>query len=184
MVEFLVEIFRAVFIAGLPVAAFTLALVWWSLSRGHFRETTDSKALGLEIKRMAKTSRKAAKNKNGEDKNPQHPLQKKWAKFGGGFYGIVAFFTYIVVEIAEITTMISNFGGFIGFLQNIDLSVIIRILIDALTNFIRAMVWPVYWMERIDTNQVWIWFVVAYGGYWVGLNRALTMHQRRKAAEF
>ena len=37
-----------------------------------------------------------------------HPLQKKWAKFGGGFYGIVAFFTYIVVEVIEIITTISN----------------------------------------------------------------------------
>ena len=111
--EYLVEFFWAALMVGLPIAAFTLALVWWALSRGHFKESTDSKALEREIKRMAKTTRKASKNKNTEDSGPQHPLQKKWAKFGGGFYGIVAFFTYIVVEVTDIITTIMNFGGFI-----------------------------------------------------------------------
>ena len=182
--EYLVEFFWAVLMAGLPIAAFTLALVWWALTHGHLQESTDSKALEREIKGMAKTGKKAGRNRNSKDAKPQHPLQKKWAKFGGGFYGIVAFFTYIVVEVIEVTTMIANFGGFIDFLKQLDIGVIIRIFIEALTNFITAMVWPVYWMDRIETNQVWVWFAVAYGGYWLGLRQAQAILQRRKAAEF
>jgi hypothetical protein len=80
----------------------------------------------------------------------------------------------------EITTMIINFGGFTDFLKQLDVALIIKMIIEALTNFITAMVWPFYWMKRIDTDQTWIWFVVAYGGYWLGLKLAQTLYQSRK----
>jgi len=179
---FLIEVFWALLMAGVPIAVFTLALVWWALQGGHFQESLDAKALEREMKAMGK---KLKKDKKDKTENPvsQHPLQKKWGKFGGGFYGIVAFFTYIVVEVLDITTTIMNFGGFIGFLKQLDIGVIISMFVEALTNFISAMVWPVYWMDRIETDQKWVWFVVAYGGYWLGLRIAQSMFQRRKAAE-
>jgi len=164
---------------GLPIAAFTLAIVWWALQRGHFKETLDTRALGREIKNL---SRKNKKNKTSNT-DTLHPVQKKWAKFGGGFYGIVAFFTYIVVEVREIITMIISFGGFIEFLKQLDFGVIISVFIEAITNFISAMVWPWYWMQRIDTDQTWIWFVIAYAGYWAGLKAAQLLIQRRPGAE-
>jgi hypothetical protein len=55
--------------------------------------------------------------------------------------------------------------------------------IEALTNFITAMVWPMYWLKRIDTDQTWVWFVVAYVGYWVGLKAAHVLIQRRSDAK-
>jgi len=103
-------------------------------------------------------------------------------KFGGGFYGIVAFFTYIVVEVIEISTMIANFGGFFDFLKQLNVGIIIDILVEALTNFITAMTWPLYWMKRIETDQTWIWFVIAYAGYWLGIKLAQVMVQRRSGA--
>jgi len=178
-VGFVIEVFWALLMAGVPIGVFTLALVWWALHHGHFQESLDMKGLEREMKAMAK-ARKKSKN---EDQVSQHPIQKKWAKFGGGFYGIVAFFTYIVVEVTDITTMIINFGGFIDFLKQLDIGLIVGIFIEAITNFITAMVWPVYWMERIETDQTWIWFVIAYGGYWVGLKQAQAMFQRRKGTE-
>ena len=105
------EVFWAFLMAGVPIGAFTLAIVWRALQKGHFQETLDIKALEGEINAMSKSNKK--KKKGDDDK--LHPVQKKWAKFGGGFYGIVAFFTYIVIEVFEIITMISNFGGFFAF---------------------------------------------------------------------
>ena len=179
---FLIEVFWALLMAGVPIAVFTLALVWWALHRGHFQESLDPRALEREMQAMGKKNKK---NKKEQTKNPvsQNPLQKKWAKFGGGFYGIVAFFTYIVVEVVDITTTIMNFGGFWGFLRQLDIGVIIGMFIEALTNFISAMIWPVYWMDRIEADQEWVWFVAAYGGYWLGLRMAQTMFHRRKATE-
>ncbi len=175
---FLIEVFWALLMVGVPIAAFTLALVWWALQGGHFKEVLDTKALQREIKAMSKKNKK----KPAEDSDTRHPVQKKWAKFGGGFYGIVAFFTYIVVEVLEITTMIMSYGGFIAFLKQFDFDDIISIFIEAVTNFITAMIWPVYWMKRIDTDQTWIWFVIAYAGYLAGLKAAQVLIKRRSVA--
>ena len=120
---FVSEILRAAIVAGLPIGVFTFALVWWSLRGGHFKEVLDMKALENEMKQMAKAGKKKAK----KERAPQHPLQKKWAKFGGGFYGIVAFFTYIVIEAAEIFTMIVEFGGFWDFLRQLNFGVIVKL---------------------------------------------------------
>ena len=179
---FLIEVFWALLMVGLPIAAFTLAIVWWALQRGHFKETLDTRALGREIKNFSRKNKKNKKNKTGNT-DTLHPVQKKWAKFGGGFYGIVAFFTYIVVEVREIITMIISFGGFIEFLKQLDFSVIISVFIEAITNFVSAMVWPWYWMQRIDTDQTWIWFVIAYAGYWAGLKAAQLLIQHRPGVE-
>lgn len=177
--EFLTEFLWALLLVGVPIGVFTLALVWWALKGGYFKESQDTNALKREMKAMSRSGKE--KNKDGvkEESRQLHPLQKKWAKFGGGFYGIVAFFTYIVVEVREIITTIINLGGFIDFIRQLNLNVIIQMSVQALMNFVSAMAWPAYWMKRIDTGQVWIWFVMAYAGYWVGLNLAQKLIQRR-----
>jgi len=175
-----VEVFWAILIVGVPVALFTLAMVWWALGRGFLKESSDTKALQQELNSMSKKNKK---KKESEPGSTPHPLQKKWMKFGGGFYGIVAFFTYIVVEVMEISSMIMNFGGLLGFLKQLNFNVLINFLVEAFMNFVTAMMWPMYWMRRIDTDQTWIWFVVAYAGYWVGLKLAQTIIQRRPGAE-
>ena len=180
--RFLIEVLWALLLVGAPITVFTLAIVWWALARGYFKESLDTRALQREIKAMSqnhkKNSKKNSKKNKAEGGAVLHPVQKKWTKFGGGFYGIVAFFTYIIVEVTEIINMIMDFGGFIDFVKQLDLDVIINIFVDALMNFISAMVWPFYWMKRIDTDQVWIWFLVAYGGYWLGLKLAQILIRR------
>lgn len=176
---FVIEVFWALLMVGVPIGVFTLALVWWALQGRDFKESSDTDALRREIKAMSQSRKKKSKKDKKEAAVSLHPLQKKWAKFGGGFYGIVAFFTYIVVEVLEIITTISNFGGFIDFIKQLDIDIIIQMFVHALMNFITAMIWPVYWMKRIDTDQVWVWFVMAYAGYWVGLRLAQILLQRR-----
>ena len=182
--RFLIEVFWALLLVGAPITVFTLTIVWWALARGYFQESLDTRALQREIKAMSKNNKKNTKKSKKENTTALHPVQKKWTKFGGGFYGIVAFFTYIIVEVRELINMIINFGGFFDFLKQLDIDVIINIFVDALMNFISAMIWPFYWMKRIDTDQVWIWFVVAYGGYWLGLKLAQFLIQRRSPTQF
>ena len=183
VVGFVIEFFWALLMVGVPIGVFTLALVWWALQGRHFKESSDTDALRREIKAMSQRSKKGNKKKTRAEKKEEsrklHPLQRKWAKFGGGFYGIVAFFTYIVVEVLEIITMIKNFGGFFDFLKQLNFNVIVQMFVQALMNFITAMAWPAYWIKRIDTDQVWIWFVMAYAGYWAGLKLAQALLERR-----
>ena len=186
----IIEAIWAVVLVGVPITLFTLAIVWWGLRNGHFKEINDSKALGRELKKMGKRKTKSknanseniGSGNNGPEINKPGLIQKKWGKFGGGFYGIVAFFTYLVVEIREIADMILNIGGLWEFLKQLDLDVIVQFFVAAITNFVTAMVWPVYWMKRIDTNQVWMFFVAAYGGYVLGLKLAQRLNQRRTDA--
>ncbi len=164
--EILTEALRALIIAGLPVCLLTLAMVWWALHRGHFLETNSIKALKHEIKTMSKSKKDQAENKTHD------LIHKKWMKFGGGFYGIVSLITWLVIEVSDIIEMVINFGGFWAFLKSIDLDLIIHIFVEAFTNFIAAIIWPVYWMKRIDTSQVWLWFAAAYAGYLLGIKLA------------
>jgi len=170
-VGILIETLWALALVGAPIGLFTLAIVWWSMRNGYFSDAKDSKGLKLELQAMSK-------GKKDPNSDKQGLIHREWAKFGSGFYGIVAFFTYIVIEVTEIATMVVNFGGFWDFVKQFDVGVIIEIFVSAFTNFIAAMVWPVYWMKRIDTEQTWIWFVVAYTGYWLGLKLAQQLNQR------
>jgi len=181
--DFLIELFWALTMVGVPIAVFTMAIVWWALERGHFKESGDSKALEQEIKAYSKSQKKIRKDKKKKLLEKQHPLLSKWTKFGGGFYGIVGFFTYIVIETREIITMIVNFGGFIDFLKELDFGLVIEIFVSAIINFVSAIAWPWYWLNRIDTDQTWVWFVVAYLGYRVGLRAAQVVNQRRFATK-
>jgi len=168
----IIEAVWAVVLVGLPITLFTLAIVWWGLRNGHIDEMDDHKELERELKKMAK-------GKIEPENDNRDLIQKKWAKFGGGFYGIVAFFTWLVVELREIADMIMNIGGLWEFIKHLDFGVIIQMFIAAITNFVTAMVWPVYWMKRIDSDQIWMFFIAAYGGYVLGLKLAQQLNQRR-----
>lgn len=179
--SFIIEVFWALLMVGIPICAFTTALVYWVLKGTHSKGSLDSDALRRDIAAMTKGNKKNKKDKEAEKERKKnlHPLQKKWGKFGGGFYGIVAFFTYIVVEVIEIITVISDFGGFIDFIKQLNINVIVEMFVQALMNFITAITWPAYWMKRIETDQVWIWFLMAYAGYWAGLKLVEILIQNR-----
>ncbi len=187
--EFVIDLMWAVLQAGLPMGLFTLALVWWALRHGLLHEHMDTAALKRELKAMSRNNRKARKEhkrlkrqKKPQDELPvQHPLQKKWAKFGGGFYGVAAFFTYAVVEVTDVCSTIMKFDGFAGFLQRLNFDLLVNMMVNALTNFITAMLWPAYWLQRIDSQQPWLWFAAAYGGYWLGLRSAQHLFRRNPA---
>lgn len=170
--DIVIEATWALLLVGVPMALFTLVIVWWAMRNGHFLDIKSSKELKRELKAMSKQKVKSAIDNRGL-------INKKWAKFGGGFYGVAAFFTYIVIEATEIVTTVVNFGGLWGFLKQLDIGVILNIFIEALINFIAAMAWPLYWMGRIDTEQTWMWFVAAYAGYWLGLRLAQQLKPRR-----
>ena len=56
------------------------------------------------------------------------------------------------------------------------ISIVINLVIDSLMNFILAIAWPWYWIGDVAGPHIWIWFLVAYGGYWAGTRLALRQH--------
>ena len=175
--DFIKELFWAAGLAALPVAIFTAAIVWWATRNGHLDNLTDSKSVRLKLKALSNQ-----KVKKGEE-DKRDFVHKKWSKFGGGFYGVVALLTYIVVEFRELIDMVVNIGGFIPFLHNLSLGVIISMFVSAIMNFVYAMAWPWYWIMNIDTQYVWLWFIAAYAGYWCGMQLVLKRMQQASISE-
>lgn len=163
----LVEFLEALLKAALPVAAVTFAMVFWALLNGYLPGDTDQDTLKKELDRMSK----------GDDQDEQHGdfLHRKWVKFGGGFYGVVALITYAVVEKDEIGDFLANFEGIRHFLNTISINMVIDFFIDSLMNFITAISWPAYWLPNISSQHAWVWFVAAYlgylGGAWLAKDR-------------
>ena len=117
------EFFSAVFKAGLPVGIASYALIWWALKNNHLGSVVSMKDLKGEVKRMAKDK---------ESKAKADPIHKKWLAFGGGFYGVVGFLTYVVVEIGEIRDFFVQFESISAFISNISMDMFIALLVDAL----------------------------------------------------
>ena len=128
------------------------------------------KALKDELKQLGKTKKERPK--------PRDPLHNKWMKFGGGFYGVVAMLTLVVVEWADIKQL--GLNSIQGMINNFGVELIIQLVIESFKNFIVAISWPVYWIDAIDSDRIWLWFIAAYAGYTGGSNLARYQVQVRK----
>jgi hypothetical protein len=58
-------------------------------------------------------------------------------------------------------------------LAHFGIDMLVNLLVNALVNFVTAIAWPAYWMGAIAMHHVWIWFGLAYAGYWTGVKLAL-----------
>lgn len=158
------EIFIALFKAGLPVGIASYALVWWALRNNYLDGVDDISSMESEVKRLSKDK---------ESKPKGDLVHNKWLAFGGGFYGVVGVLTYAVVELGEIRDFLVQFSGIGDLLSSLSIGLFIGLIVDAFANFIVAIAWPIYWLSDIRSDYIWIWFPVAYLGYWTGARLAL-----------
>lgn len=163
-------IFVAAFKAGLPVAVASYGLTWWALRNDYLGSVVDI----AELEKQVKQQRKDKKNRKKAD-----PVHNKWLAFGGGFYGVVALLTYVVIELGEIRDFFLQFESIAAFFSSVAFDMLIRLIIGAFMNFIFAIAWPWYWMGDIAGSHIWVWFAMAYGGYWAGTRLALRRHVDR-----
>ena len=98
----------------------------------------------------------------------QNTVMSKWVAFGGGFYGVMAVLTYLVVEFNEVLDLLTSEASIMATLAELGVGDLVNFFINSLMNFVSAITWPVYWMGRVEGHSVWVWFVTVYGGYVVG----------------
>lgn len=153
----------------LTVGALSFVLFYWVMRREDIDETEDLKGLEKQLKKLSKEP-----TENGKKLNPIH---SKWMSLGGGFYGVMGMLTYIRVEWLEIKDFIHRFDGFRGLIDNLSPALIIDFFMESLKNFITAISWPAYWLNRV--NDPWVWVVAAYVGYLMGqyLAKLYVAHQ-------
>lgn len=192
------ELFRALLIAGVPVALASYLLVWWALRQRYIGPVSTLREAELGIKRLSKemSAAKKRRKKNKPDKRRKaadsapgpadgsssdlalqgpatNPFHGKWLAFGGGFYGVVGLLTYGVVELGELRDFFLGFESFSALFAHLGLDMLISLVIGAVKNFVVAIAWPVYWLSGIRSDYIWIWFVVAYAAYWAGARFAV-----------
>lgn len=118
----------------------------------------------------------------GGDREKLDPVLEKWFSFGGGFYGLVALYTWLVVEWNEVWDFLVDLPGIVfSFDVGSLISLVINFFIESLMNFITAIAWPMYWLGV--AGNPWVWIVVAYGGYWLGIKAAQHVTGKRWLGE-
>ncbi len=190
----ILEFLRALLMAGIPVGLAAYALFAWALRHRSLGAMTSLKEVQQELKRQSKAESKERKQRAKDGVPGPNRLQRlaegayfsrpalagtaqaKWLAFGGGFYGVVGLLTYVVVELRDLWSFVSNFDSLWHLLENLGLNTLIGLLVEAITNFVAAIAWPAYWLSGIHSNYIWLWFLVAYGAYWAGARLALSRH--------
>jgi len=158
MSENLLEIIKAIIIAGLPIGAVSFALVYWAIKKEYINLEDDIKQL--------KNNKKQAKKDDIEFK--VNPIHKKWLYFGGGYYGLMAFVAYIHIEWLEVKTFIISYSTFSNLIDQITVGALVSLIIDSFLNLIPAFLWFMHWPDVIDIQNGWYWLLASYMGYQLG----------------
>ena len=150
----ILDILKAIFIAGIPVA-----LVSYFFTRLTSKKTPlmaqNSKELKLELKNTHI-------DHDPEENFIANMLHKKWMRFGGGFYGVMVFITYIHIEVYQIIEFVRNFTSFQNFIDSIGFMMILNFFIEAFTNLITAFLWFTYWYKYLPIGSFWVWLIVVF----------------------
>ena len=148
---------------GIPLAAMSWFIFHWLYSSGEIDREADRRVIKTKLKKM----KKAFKNKESENKNF---IYDKWTMFGSGFYGLAGLWTFTIIEIGDFFSFIWNFPGISVLIEDGLLDFIIGVLVNQLGNFVTALLWFGYWPG--DEQSTLIWILIAYLGYWVGVEAA------------
>ena len=156
---------RAVLELGLPVAGLSWLLFYRLYSMGDLARDADHKAIRAGLKAIRKTTKRQKSNAPGTS-----ILHKKWMKFGGGFYGIAALWTLIVIEVSGVVTTVLHPAGLQAMLDKGLIAFIVSLIVNQILTFVDALIWITWWPG--EEGGLIVWFTVAYVGYLAGLNLA------------
>ena len=184
------EVIRAALFGALPIACFTFLTLQWSITSGRLPKFTDKKDLKAQYKKLseqAKEAKKKAKEKAKEKKQADAPetmeekkpffhkgrggdlLHGKVMFFGGGFYGTMALFTYLIIEVDEITSFFGKIIDLSNWSFNFSINFVIDLIINSVMNIVKAFIWFDTLPDYIRIHEGWIWIIAAYLGYLGGI---------------
>ncbi len=147
---------------GIPMVVLSWLIFTWLYGGGDLDREADRKSINSHAKKM-KMSRRGRKSGGRADY-----LLGKWMWFGSGFYGLAALWTFVVIEIADIVRLLMNPSTVVGILDAGFVSAAIDLLMNQIRNIVTAFVWFGYWADE----GIVVWLLVAYLGYWLGVELA------------
>ena len=117
--------------------------------------------------RTLKEIRKAAK----ASKEPgDSVLHAKWMKFGGGFYGVAAVWTLLVIEASGVISFIAHPSSLGAMFDRGLGGFIVNQVTSQISTFVQSAVWFDWWPGKRHDPVVWV--AIAYVAYIAGLNLA------------
>lgn len=161
----MIEILEASVKLGLPLMGLSWLLYSWLYREGQLDSSANRKATDASLKELKKNRKK---NRNSHQGGRQNFLLDKWLWMGGGFYGLAALWTLIVVEIIDFFNFIFNIAEFFSQLENGLGGLISSIITNQIANLVSAFVWFNYWSGAFNFK----WVLIAYLGYIVGIKLA------------
>jgi len=160
-----IDMIKAVLFVGLPVGVFSYVMMYYAYKNGYL--TTD-----IAIEDAFKKQNQEYVSLSRKNKKELRYFHSKWISFGGGFYGLVALLTFIIIELLQFTNFWLGVTGWHDVVALFTLDSLINMFVDAIKNMVAAALWFTYWPDVFDTPNFIAWILVAYAGYRLGANYA------------
>ncbi len=153
--------------SALPVLLFSYLIISLAIRSGKLTQNVDAKAFDNALKNLSSTHKKSKIKTPFYKTSAQDMLLNKWLFFGSGFYGVMAFGTYVCIETLEIFNFIAGLLSLSlsQFFSNLSINMLVDFIVNAILNLVDAFVWFNYWMQQIDMQNGWFWLVAAYLGF-------------------
>jgi hypothetical protein len=164
--------------------------VQWSIVSGRLPRFSDVKDLQAQFKKKRdeiKQAKKLAKqNKQSEQTKIEQEHQEneaffhkrkggdllynKLLFFGGGFYGTMALFTYMIIEVVEILAFFGKIIDVTHWQFTFSIQFLVDLFVNSIMNIVAAFIWFQTLPKYVDVNNGFIWIAAAYLGYLGGVH--------------
>lgn len=173
--ELISEAFEAILIAGLPVFLFSFFMVYFSYKKGYLSSDVSIKNAFNKNNHSSQLSR--------ENKKNLLFIHSKWVTFGGGFYGLIAVFTFLIIELLQIFNFWLNVTSWKDVTDLFSISALISMFVDSIINMVTAAVWFTYWPNKLQSSHFILWVIIAYFSYRIGAEHAKKFYISKKALD-
>lgn len=162
----------------------------WSIVSGRLPRFSDVKDLQAQFKKkrdeikqakkLAKQNKQSEQTKIEQEHQANEPffhkrkggdlLYNKLLFFGGGFYGTMALFTYMIIEVAEILAFFGKIIDVTHWQFTFSIQFLVDLFVNSIMNIVAAFIWFQTLPKYVDVNNGFIWIAAAYLGYLGGVH--------------
>ena len=154
------EVIDPLFKAALPIGLMSFAIYFYLGIKGRI-----SNSLGLrELQQDARLN-----VANREVRKKLNYFERKWFRFGTGYYGVVALLTFLLFEFQDAHWLVTTEGALTEVMDNLGIGTAVQFFINQIMNVAKAFAWPGYWLDDIRGKDIPLWFGISYGGYLAGI---------------
>jgi len=159
------DIVKAILLAGIPVAAFSFLMVYYAYLNNYL--STD-----VSFKHAFKNKNGAQTKLSKKHKKSLLFLHSKWVTFGGGFYGLIALLTFVVIELLQIVNFLISIRSVQDITALFSINALVSMFVDSIVNMVKAAIWFTYWPDVMNSQNFLVWLIIAYLGYQLGARLA------------